>query len=600
MADHNMARNDRMGTPGRPFLRGSFTFIALGILLGLPSLWGGWFLDDLTHRSAFQGVGVVSQFMTSPARMFTFTSGDLELNRGAIESGFFPWWTAEDILLDFWRPVTVLTHVVDDALWAEQAMLMHAQSLGWYCVAIVLAMVLYRRLGGGGASAGLSTLLFVVDEAHAMPVAWLANRNALLGLVLGLLCLVLHHRWRDEGGSRGAVLAGGALALALLANEGALAVLGYLVGYALFLEKGAWRVRALSLVPYAAIVLVWRLAYRAMGFGALGSEVYVDPGVSPVRFLVAAVARIPVLLAAQLTNLPAEPFHFHSPAGKVVHWTVALVLSVGTLFLLRRVLRESALAKFWGLGMLLSLVPAAATFPAGRLLVFAGIGGAALLAELLASLRSSHARLLTGLFGGLHLVVAPLVFLLVAAGLGVGSRAMGAAFTAQEYPAEVENRVAFIVDSPNYFVPTYSWIYRELHDLPVPAASHALSSNRGLPVRVVVERPGERTLRVAPDGGFPFFLFRDTGRPFAPGDEVDLENFDVVIQEVDRRGQPLVVDYEFPRALEAESYLWLQMDGALSFAPFALPEVGERRVFERQRLSSASTGRAARETSNEH
>ena len=568
---------------------GAGRFAALGAILALPALWAGRFLDDLAHRSALAGVGEVSSFMTTPLRIFTFTQGDPELNRQAIESGFFPWWTSHEILLNFWRPVSALSHILDHELWPEQAMLAHAQSLVWFVVTILVAARLYRSISPTALTAGLATLLFVVDDSHAMPVVWLANRNALLGLLFGLACLNFHLRWRSKATASNALLATLMLLLALACNEGAVAIFGYLAAYAACLESGPIRKRLLSIAPYGVVILAWRVGYRLLGFGAIGSEVYIDPGVSPLRFLGALLWRAPVLLAAQLWNLPSEPFQFLPPQARFLHWGVALALALALIWWIRPLLITSATARFWTLGMFLSIVPAVATFPSARLLTFAGIGGGALLAESFDWFRGRAdgvPKLVPAVLLIAHLLLAPLIFLATGMGVGLGSRAMATAFESLEYPEDVEQRVGLVIDAPNYFVPTYSRIYRQFESLPTPESSHTLAANGARPVRIEVHRLDLFTLRVAPDGGFPFFLFRDRSRPFAAGDRVELRNFAAEIVEVDELGQPTVVDYQFRDPLESPRYLWLKMKGQLSFENYQPPPVGGSEVFESDRFSS--------------
>ena len=89
-------------------------------------------------------------------------------------------------------------------------------------------------------------------------------------------------------------------------------------------------------------------------------------------------------------------------------------------FLLAPLLRKEPLARFFALGMLLSLVPSCSTFPHDRLLFLAGFGGAGLLALFLGGLREgaewlprgrgwrAAARTTGALLVAFHLVLAPL------------------------------------------------------------------------------------------------------------------------------------------------------------------------------------------------
>ena len=61
---------------------------------------------------------------------------------------------------------------------------------------------------------------------------------------------------------------------------------------------------------------------------------------------------------------------------------------------------------------------------------------------------------------------------------------MAASYRAIEYPADIEERVMYLIDPPNFFLTTYANVFRDLNGLPAPRASHILSSNQPLPVRV--------------------------------------------------------------------------------------------------------------------
>src|SRR5205807_41468 len=80
----------------------------------------------------------------------------------------------------------------------------------------------------------------------------------------------------------GAIFAPAWLAVALLAGESSIAVVGYLAAYALCLDRTAWRARAASLAPYLAVVIGWRIVYHALGYGTAHSGVYLDPGSDPI------------------------------------------------------------------------------------------------------------------------------------------------------------------------------------------------------------------------------------------------------------------------------------------------------------------------------
>ena len=112
---------------------------------------------------------------------------------------------------------------------------MHLESVVLYGVLVLVLARLYRRFFTAPV-AMLATLLFALDETHAFPVGWLANRNALFATIFGVLAIHAHDRWRRDGWRAGAWLGPLAFAAALLSAEFGLCALGYLVAYAWFLD----------------------------------------------------------------------------------------------------------------------------------------------------------------------------------------------------------------------------------------------------------------------------------------------------------------------------------------------------------------------------
>ncbi len=150
----------------------------LAVACSLPAFWLGWQLDDHTFRFVLLGQGEGGM---TPFRVFTLLGGDPAVNADLIDQGYLPWWTAEGFRIAFFRYLTVLTMWLDYQLWPESSMLMHAHSLLWFAALAVVVVIFYRQVMGPSAVAGLAALLYVLDDARAVPAVWLANRNALDG-----------------------------------------------------------------------------------------------------------------------------------------------------------------------------------------------------------------------------------------------------------------------------------------------------------------------------------------------------------------------------------------------------------------------------------
>ena len=130
-------------------------------------------------------------------------------------------------------------------------------------------------------TAGLAALLFAIDDAHGLPAGWLANRNALIATLFGMLALLFHDKWRREKWSWLTLLGPAFLLLGLLSGEFALGVVGYLVAYQIVLDSESWRQRVRAFLPYAFVACLWLAVYSLQGYRTWGSGFNVDPTSEP-------------------------------------------------------------------------------------------------------------------------------------------------------------------------------------------------------------------------------------------------------------------------------------------------------------------------------
>lgn len=574
---------------GHPYL--PLILAILSMALAVPCLWTGLVTDDyLIKVSVLHPPALAGMFGPAFTSMFTFTDGNPDRTRQLVDRGMFPWWTLDEMRLTFWRPLTALTHWIDFTLWPELAWLMHLHSLFWLGAVVIAVTLLYRRIMGPGPVAGLAALLYAIDDAHAMPVVWITNRNGLLAVFFGVVTILLHDRWRRDGYRPAAILAPVCLGLGVLSNEGAISACGYLFAYAVFIERGRWSVRALTLAPYAIVVTAWRIYYQLEGFGAWGSARYIDPVASPLHFLRALIVREPVLLLGQWALPPSDVFRFLTPGAQLVMSIGAMAFLGGVLIVLIPLLRRDATARFWCLGMVLALVPSCATVPMDRMLLFSGLGAMGLLAQFINNMHTDRLsvtlpffsrtirRPLAALFVVVHLIFAPV--LLPARIYYYGT--LGDTFNEIVESAQLDDKVAdqtvIVVNVPNYPFITYLPIIRALKGQPVPGRTRSLAPSHVVPMRLT--RLDERTLVMRPEGGFSWSLFRDDDHPFALGETVELTGMSVEVTNLTDEGRPSEVAYEFLVPLEDRSLVWLELRGR-EFVPFTLPAVGESYILNR-------------------
>lgn len=568
---------------------GSLVFAAvLAFVLTAPALGTGYQIDDWLHHLKLSEEMSVLNMESAPSEMFEFIDGDPSHTSQLMQLGFLPWWTLDTLKLSFWRPVTVLTHIADHALWPDSFFLMHLHSLLWYVAAVVMAGVFYRKLLAPIWAAGLAVLLFAIDDGHAMPAGWLADRNACIALFWGLVALWSHIKWREDNRSEWLTLAVFSLGVSLLAKESGIAACAYLLAYAVFLDTGRLMTRVISMLPYAGTVLLWRLVYRALGHGITGSAAYIDPLLSPGDFLQQTFFRLPVLFLGQW-GLPPSDVHFVLPTGgQWLLWAAGVLLFVVLAATFAPMFRYDARIRFWALGMGLSFFPACAAFPMDRLLLWPGIGAFGLLGQYLyarserremwaqAGFARLFAPLVTFLLITVHVVLAPLLMPMRILGFATLGDAIEEATVTAPLPEDIENRTLIIANAPNIVFTSCFFVVRAGLDLPVPDRLRTLSANGSLPEAHQLSRVDERTVRVRPKNGFRWFLVRDFNHPFKRGEVIDLGDVTVEITAFDSQGFPSEVVYRFDRSIDDPRYVWLVYKARLNqYVPFLPPPVGQ-------------------------
>jgi hypothetical protein len=549
----------------------------------LPALRAGLVADDYFHRMVLLKLGVVGAATEPIADLFAFLPERL---RGRMtEEGLLGWWADPGLHVSLARPLTALTHVLDYRLWPDNFVLQHAHSLVWFALAVGLVAALYRRVQGPGLVAGLAGLMFAVEDAHALSAGWLASRNAVLCLVFGAGLLHQHVIWRETRKVRAFLLSLLALGLGLGCGEATLGSLGYVVAWQLTREEGGWLRRLLPLVPHTLVVAAWRLLYDALGYGTRGSSLYIDPGAQPLLFVSALVERWPLLGAAQWLQAPIDLWLVLPRSVQIAASTVCALVAIGVLALLWTLLRAHAVARFWGLGMALSLIPLCAAFPMDRLLTFSGIGAFALMAMLCESsgvwLWSTAGpptwRQRTAMV--LVLLHLPVAVLWLAARVALvptfGEFFLTAARDAPRGP-EVP-RQTFVFVNGNDFPVFYGSIIRAVTgEGPVPRRVAQLST---MAAPNEVWREDERTLVITPRGGFLAMtvdrLLVGPGRRFGVGQAIERPDFVAEVREVTEDGRPQRVAFRFRLPLEAPQYCWLYWQGG-RLVPFPLPAPGTR------------------------
>jgi len=568
--------------------RADLVLIALAIVMLAPSLTTGYATDDHLHRVVLRDETLIEGFHPTTLDLFVFASGERADMRALMDRGVFPWTTDPDLKLAFFRPLSALTHLVDNALWPEAPALAHAQNLVWFAILLAVLARLYRRVQVEAWVAGLALLLYALDDVHGPTVGWIANRQAIIAAVFGFLAVLAHHRWRRDGWRPGAWVAPVWLALSLLAGESGLATAGYLVAHSLTLDPAPARERAKALLPYGAVLVAWGVSYVALGYGARGSGLYVEPLANPLAFLAATTSHLPVLLTGQLAGVWSEIYA--ALPLTVARWVVVGCVVYGLLLLdaLKVVLKVSPEARFWALGMFLSALPICGTVPADRLLIFVGVGAMGLVACFLRAPEGtpgvrSPSRLrrvsVRSWVGGLvlaHLVFGPLFLPVRALTMQTVASSVGRANASIPLGPEVVHQTIIAVNPPADPYLAFVPIMRASERQPLPAAVRWLAVGQS---DVTLVREDARTLLVRPAAGYLAMpteqLVRDARLAFRVGQVVTLAGVTVEVTELSDDARPAATRWRFEQPLEDPGYVWLRWaDAGPGFVPFVPPPIG--------------------------
>jgi len=565
-----------------------FIIAGVGVLLVTPSLGVGLVVDDLFHELMLRNEPGMAGLSYRPLDLFRFATGDPAANHALIDEGVFPWWTDPRALLSFCRPLSSFTHWLDYQLFPEHPYLMHAHSLVWFGALVLVAGVVYRRIFAKGWHAGLALSLYALDHSRGPAVGWVANRNALIALTLALPALVCYDSWCKRRDPRAAFLGPVFLGLGFLGGETALVVVAYLVAYALCLDEGTWWARLRRLAPYLGVVMVWRVVYLALGYGADRSGLYMDPGHDPIGFAGAVVHRLPILLLGAFALPPSDLWDLYpliAPAWKWPVWGLGVAAMLGVVLLLRPLWKADRTVAFWALGCLLATLPLCSPFPNDRLLMGTSFGAMALVAVFLGAFAD---RTYPGCPGSrrwvksaavglavLHVALGPVVLPFRAHGVSHIDTLLRRADATIPATSDISHQTLVLINPPIDPFGDYFPIYRVAEHRARPKHFRWLATGV---TDLNIERVDARTLRVRPAAGYlsssSQLMLRSPRHPMTLGEIVSLTGVTFEVTRLSEDGRPAEVEVRFSVPLEDPLLRFMQWGGSYGYVPFVVPRPG--------------------------
>ncbi len=621
-----------------------FILAIIAVAVMLPALKLGLAADDLPQRAIEHRPDQLPPRMAEtgyPADSGKFSTVLFDLfglgrNPQSVavmkDYGTLPWWTPNGLNCSLCRPVAALTHWMDYRLFPNSPALMHAHNIAWFAAVVFLITIVYRKLMGTGWAAGLAALLFLLDANTFIPAAFVANRGYFLALFFGLLCLYEHHQWRStksrlRGRSQtpaeinvaissdarfedpkhfGATKARSAmwlsalfLALSILGEESGVSMFAFILAYALVLETGNVRSRALTILPSALVITVWWIAYKFAGYGVNDVSLYLDPAQEPLRFLRALIPRDLILLGSQLIGLPPEIFFAIKPSLYPAIVAFYGVFAVAALAIFLPWVRRDKMTAYWFVAMILAAIPEAVLVPWTKNMGFIAIGAFGLIASFVGGVISRPDWLLERSRYRILAWTACALLILVHGPGAIAKRiavveASPAIFAwAGRVPPDwpnLENENLIIVNHPlpleSIYVPGFAAYYHR----PLPKTLRVLvPACTGFDV----QRTDDRTL-VIQSKGPDIFSCNDVGPvhiaytfnmcdrvllenpQFKKGDRFQLKGLTVEILKLDASGLPSRVAFHFDASLDSPDFRWLWFDWrTASIEPFKVPAIGQ-------------------------
>jgi len=558
--------------------------VLLSLLLCAPMLSAGLIADDYIHQLILRGAPTLPAYQQHWSALFAFAT---DQNRAALlDEGILPWWSDPALRFAFFRPVAALTHVLDMQLWAASPWLMHLHSFAWSALALLAAYALYLRVfgisaAGSRATARLALLFYAVEPTRAVAVGWIANRNTLVALSLSLFAVCLHlddlatpRVWRR-------VLSPLLLGLAVLAGEGGVSGLAFLIAAALVLDSRGRSRALLALVPHLAAAGGVIALGSALGYGMEGSDGYLDPRRDFSTYLAAFPARALALVSAGIGGPAADSIGIYDLLWPGLStfmklFSLALLGLVG--YALSPLFFQSQSARFFGLALCLALPPACVAFPADRLLTWISVAALGVLAECaMVALRGGAGQpralqLAAAAVLGARVLIAPLLLIAQAQNLPHLGDLLRRADEVIAKDAAVTEQVVVFVNAPEEPLVSFVLPQRAAAEVPRPKALRRWAAGFS---HVAITRLEPARVSVFQDGGFlqqhtERMLRSPRTRPFRVGERVELTGMPAEVLEVTGDKRPLNVAFDLDPSV-AYAFYALNAGG---YYRFELPALG--------------------------
>jgi hypothetical protein len=544
----------------------------------VPVLFAPFMLDDHNQAAMVDGRYGPAR---APFNLYDYVD---DTNRSSLfERGLLPWWTEAHLVVRFWRPLASFLVWLDYRAFGLHPFWHHLHSLAWWGVAVLGVRALLQRCLRPRAAL-LGTVAFALAPAHAIPLVYVANREALVSAALGVWGLVAYGRWRDARRARDGLGAFLLFSLAVLAGEYGLCLTGYVLSVEIFKRRESPLRRALGLAVFVLPAAAYFATHVGLGYGAHGAGFYRNPFHDFASYARVAPRRLAILLGMAWLGFD-ESWTEASTWGIILlaAGTVALV-AVPLVRTLRDANEDERRNALWLLaGSLLALAPVVAVQASTRVLVVPMIGVCGVAGLVLDRVwfpdtpqpRRGVAEL-AGLaalaIGFAQFVRAPLESLAIerAAAQAAASYDERVGWLREHLDPGARPTVMVLRGDSSEMLLAGPLLLRDK----TPDRWRMLAFHSG---RMLLLRTGTRTIEIV-QSERPLFhvgpddLFRRDGT-LRPGDSVELPGMKATLLQADDHGAPKRVRFELDRDLDDLSVQWIT-EGVDGFREEKPPPVG--------------------------
>lgn len=526
----------------------------------------------------------------SIAGMYSFFNNKVDvINNKKDISTFLPaWWCEKNIRINFWRPLSEITHAFDMLMWPKSSMMMHLHTILWFVCMVGIIAVCYRRIMGIGWPAGLAAFLYAIDDAHGTAIVWWSNRHVIIATIFSVLAIIVHDKWRKDGWKPGAVIGPTCLIIGLLFGEAGIGIVGYILAYALYIDKSKIIKKMIAILPYGVIAVAWWIVYKYLGYGVSGSGVYIDPGQYPIFFIKSIFERFPILFMGQMAMPPSQTYMYLPKSEANILWYCAFVFFVFTMALFIPLLRRNQKAKFWLLGMVIAQMIICAGSIENRNLFFVGLGAMGLLSLFISGWfdRSNWVTVTTRwqclyknmnlFFITVHVVLA--LILLPLSGVIMDKDMDNYARKPSknsilDYHSGTEQIILLNFPKGDRYI-VLQMIQRKINKTPTTPLK--LLSSGNVPIKIV--RLSNQAIEVHPYGGFMVQLydtfFRSPTNPMKIGQKVTMGKLTAEVLSLTSDKRPEKVKFSGNISLDDPYFKFIQWDEG-EYKKLSLPAVGE-------------------------